>query len=382
MAWIKQRNKTWYAIWNQDGKRIVKSTGISGDSARNKRMAQSVADAMEVSAKGELSLNKALDSVRQAAEIHGFASTMPTIQEYFSNFKPTGKANHISNRKRALKIFCDYLGAAALRRLDSLTVSQCRDFVTEQLKRVSLGTAKHYKGSVLNVLNRAVEDGLIQNNPMAIVKMSQIQGAATERATKRLPFTVDELQTIFTKFASPWRELALTSFLTGGQRLGDIALLKWSSVDLDKKYIDFRTLKTGKKIMAPIVPELMEILLEQKKNNNTEWVFPYIAQRYNRSKGCISVEFTAQLRAHGIKTTSDEAVKTGDRRAVAVKSFHSLRHSVVSFMRTDNRFTADLVRDIVGHDSEDVERGYYTADLESRKMGLSFLASIAKNNIG
>lgn len=382
MAWLKKRGDMWYAIWNHNGKRAMKSTGISGDSAKSKRMAQTVADNMEASVKGTVSLNSALDAVRQAAEIHGFATTMPTIQEYCSNFKPNGKPTHISNMNRALKVFCDYLGAAALRRLDSLTVSQCRDFVAHQLQRVSFGTAKHYKGSIFNALNRAVEDGLLQSNPMAPVKMSQLHGTATERATKRLPFTVQELQIIFTKFASPWRELALTSFLTGGQRLGDIALLKWESIDLEKKYIDFRTLKTGKKIMAPIVPELMEILLEQKKENNTEWVFPYIAHRYNHSKGCISVEFTAQLRAHGIETTAEKVDKSGDRRAVAVKSFHSIRHSVVSFMRTDNRFTADLVRDIVGHDSEAVERNYYTADLESRKMGLSFLASIATKNIG
>lgn len=336
-------------------------------------MAQTVADSMEKAAKGAASLHKALDAVRAAAEVHGMATKMPSIRGYFEAYKPTGSSNHIANCKRALRLFCNYLGAAAAHRLDSLTTGQCRNFIQYQQERVTYGTVKHYKGCISAALNMAVEDELLLRNPMSVIRLTDKGNGA--RATKRLPFTAQELRVIFLSFPSPLRELALTSFLTGGQRLGDVALLKWKSIDDLRDTIHFRTMKTGKQIIAPIVPELREILENQRIGNKSEYVFPYAASRYIRSKGSLSTEFTAKLRAFGILEETNTPQK-GDRRTVAVKSFHSIRHSVVSLMRTDNRFSPDLVRDIVGHDSEAVERGYYTADIQKKAEAIEYISRL------
>ena len=76
--------------------------------------------------------------------------------------------------------------------------------------------------------------------------------------------------------------------------------------------------------------------------------------------------FTALLRAHGIIPAVQDEPKEGRRHRVSQKSFHSIRHTVVSCLRADATFTADMVRDAVGHDSEKVERGYFTATMEQR----------------
>ena len=55
------------------------------------------------------------------------------------------------------------------------------------------------------------------------------------------------------------------------------------------------------------------------------------------------------------------------------KSFHSIRHTVVTMMRSSNMFTADLTRELVGHDSEEIERQYFTATLEAKGLGLAYL---------
>ena len=65
---------------------------------------------------------------------------------------------------------------------------------------------------------------------------------------------------------------------------------------------------------------------------------------------------------------------TGRRKRVSPKSFHSIRHAVVSLARVNTDFTPDMVRDTVGHDSEKVEQGYFHTEMRQRE---SVLAGIA-----
>lgn len=373
MASIKKRSKTWYAVWYQDGKTLCKTTGIRVKDTTSRKLAQCTADAMEAAAKGGAALSRALDSVRSAAAISGMVKLMPSIREYLLGYKPSGGCSHISNVKRAIRTFLDFLGAASARRLDTLTSTQCRDFLNAQMKRISYGTVKNYKGYITCVLNRALEDDLIPRNPMGTIRLSAQDSKL--HSVKRMPFTRDELKIIFTEFPSPWRELALTSFLTGGQRLGDVALLKWEQIDLEKNLIHFRTMKTGKEITHPIIPELRAIFDScRAENPSADYVFPLAAKRYIRSQGGCSTLFTTMLKVHGIIDSAPPPTQ-GKSHHISPKSFHSLRHSAVSILRTNSAFTADLVRDVVGHDSEAIERGYYTADAESKHRAMSYLAS-------
>ena len=313
MASLKLRKYTWYAVWTQNGKQVVRTTNIKAKGAKEKKLAQNTADAMEATAKGNMAVSSAVDSIRKAAETLGMASTMPTVKEYLLNYEPSGREHNKRNCKRAISIFLDVIGVDAFKLIP--------------------------------------------------------EGA--QRATERVPFTMDEMRTIVNKFPYPWSQLALTSYLTGGQRLGDIATLKWSSVDFEKKVIQIRTSKTGKHITSPLVP-MLEIVLKSLYKEGEEYVFPGVAQLHTRSRGKLSVEFTGLLKAHGILEVS-AAATTGDRRPVSPKSFHSIRHTVVSQMRCNPAITSDLSREIVGHDSEAVERGYFTAPSQAKLDAFDFL---------
>ena len=371
MASLKLRKYTWYAVWTQNGKQVVRTTNIKAKGAKEKKLAQTTADAMEATAKGNMAVSSAVDSIRKAAETLGMASTMPTVKEYLLNYEPSGREHNKRNCKRAISIFLDVIGVDAFKRLDLLSVQVCRNFLTTQLKRVAYGTVKQYKSHIDAALNVAVREGVINRNPMNLVSLHKLIPEGAQRATERVPFTMDEMRTIVNKFPYPWSQLALTSYLTGGQRLGDIATLKWSSVDFEKKVIQIRTSKTGKHITSPLVP-MLEIVLKSLYKEGEEYVFPGVAQLHTRSRGKLSVEFTGLLKAHGILEVS-AAATTGDRRPVSPKSFHSIRHTVVSQMRCNPAITSDLSREIVGHDSEAVERGYFTAPSQAKLDAFDFL---------
>lgn len=126
------------------------------------------------------------------------------------------------------------------------------------------------------------------------------------------------------------------------------------------------------------VREFREILQARKaqQQGNEVYVFPDMACQYKRAGGLVSMAFLAELRALGIKTHAELTTPLqGRRRRVAIKCFHSIRHTVVSFARSCKEFTADMVRDTVGHDSEEIEREYFSAEEESKRAVLEAVAA-------
>lgn len=372
MAWLKRRGGTWYAVWQEKGARKVRTTKIQAGGGLEQEMAQAAADAMEAAAKGRMLLAQALDAVRRAAAEAGMWHPVPTVEEYFSQFEPAGQALYRSNVKRSVSLFLDSIGDERFNRLDALRPEICRMFLERQLKRVSYASVKVYCAHIKAVFNAAVRNGVIAKSPFASIQLAKLVPPAFPRSAKRKPFTPKELHRLVTELPSPWKEMVLTSFLTGGQRLGDIACLKWSSVDFDNNCITFPTMKTGKVIEAPLLPELKAVL-QSRFLPGEEYVYPVMAQRYRRSRGILSKEFMLLLKALGIANEKPAAIE-GDRHRMAEKSFHSIRHSVVSMLRSSHFVSADLAREIVGHDSEAVERAYFSPSIEAKRAGLAYLS--------
>ncbi len=181
---------------------------------------------------------------------------------------------------------------------------------------------------------------------------------ATQDKTDREPFTAEELRLLCTAIAQPWRDMILISFLTGGQHIGDIACLKWESVNREAKTITFITGKTRKLISHPMIKPLRDCLsrLWQKRLDEV-YVFPDMARRSKLSRSGISVEFTSILKALGIATPHNQGL-SGDRRNVSKKRFHSIRHTVVSLLHSGNKTTQDVARAIMRHDLIEIERAY------------------------
>lgn len=372
MASLRKRNNTWYAVWWQDGKQIVRTTNVQVKGAKEKKLAQSTADTMEQTAVGNISMAAAMDALRKVSTSLGMKSSIPTIVDYLEKYKPQGSESHCNNVKRAIRLFLDYIGAAMYQPLDQLSTATCRGFIEAQLKRVSVGTATNYKGYLHNAIQLAVEDEIIPRNPFSLVTMKRVKNKHTVPSVKRLPFSLEEIQRIIQLTEYPWKQIVQLCILTGGQRLGDIVTMKWSQVDWKRNIITLRTMKTGKVIATPITKPL-ESLLKSLYDKYEEYIFPVMAERYRHSQGYPSNEFTALLKAIGIIKPENIHRGAGNRQ-ISDKTFHSLRHSVVSLLRVNASFSTDLIRETVGHDSEDVERGYFTPTIDAKRSVIDYLA--------
>ena len=342
---------------------------------------------MEAAASGETPAHKACEAVRKVAELHGCAGKIPTVREYFADFPRTARESTEKNRSRSFNVFLAYLGTDADRRIDTITPAICRGFVRQMLKKVSRNTVRQFRTYVAAVFKRAVEvDDYLNKNPFAGVDMAaEARTVIPERGAdkqKRLPFTLEEVRFMIQCFPAPWCDMVAVSFYLGGLRLSDVCTLRWDAVNWRENYVRLVEVKTRKERYLPILPQLRELLMRRhtQSTGGEEYVFPDMAHFYRgSSKTSISTQFTALLRAHGMIGGIVNAGRAkGDRHAVSAKSFHSIRHTVATYLRGGMTGTAlfspDAIRDTIGHDSEEVERGYFTGTLTMRKNVLSALA--------
>ena len=382
MAHLKQRKKCWYAVWQENGRRVVKSTKVAVGTDNDKKLAQTVADAMQQASIGEVGIDAALDAVRNAAALAGHAKRLPSVREYMTTYRPYATDRHISGHMRAVNVFLKYIGSAGAYPLDRLPSELCRKFVEAQTRRVSYGTVDKYLACIKSVFNNAVRDGIIQRSPFSNVCLSKIWRAVARhqpRKQKREPFTAHEMSRLLTELPSPWNEMVAVSFLTGGQRLGDVCCLRWEHINFESGLICFNSQKTSREMSIPIVPHLYDILqnIRLRTGDNEPFVFPEAAEMYFRSAGAPSTAFVNMLVCMGIVERKKRDV-SGDRRTMSPKSFHSIRHTVVSMLRSSNQFSADVTREIVGHDSEAIERGYFKASNDVKLLALQHLLQETK----
>lgn len=375
MAGIVQRDGMWHATWKVGSKTVRKSTGVQvkpqGMSAKKaEALARQQAERMEQAAKGSAPMDKLMDSVRSAAELAGIGGAMPTVREYLEAFPRTASEGSEVNRRRAFAVFVEFMGAKADRRLDLVTVADCEGFCKWALARWSRGTVERHKNALGHAFRRAVEvEDLMRKNPMRAVNLPAVAAAVCpERGAdkqKRLPFTLAEIRQLMQELPAPWCDMVAVSWYTGGLRLSDVCLLRWDSVKWDDGYIGLVEKKTRKERCIPLCDALRNVLKgRQAKTGHEEYVFPTMAHFYlGGAAGYVSTQFTALLRSMGMIEQKEEQTE-GRRHALASKSFHSIRHAFVTWGRSCGLFTADVIRDAVGHDSEEVERGYFTCAME------------------
>ena len=369
----------YYAVFRVNGKQKELTTGIpvkqqGRKSSQLKAEAEQRAELMERTAKGDISFTAAVDALRSLQQINGAGEKMPSVREYLTSYKGQATPSAEINRKRAVSMFLEFLDKSADMRLDSLKREQMIDFLRWALKRVSRGTVGLYRAMLNATFNKAIDDGLISRSPLPrkvnLAKMAmEVNPELGADETKRLPFTPEELHKIITSFPAPWNDLALVSFSLAGLRLGDTCTLKWNSLDLKKGIATITAGKTGateeKPILAHVCSRLNDI--RESQSAGELYVFPDMARRYMRGDTSLSTEFTSLLKAFGITRKSNTAgALKGNRKRVSPLSFHSIRHSFVTFGRCNVGVAPDIMRALVGHKGEAIEQGYATASFHQK----------------
>ena len=202
-------------------------------------------------------------------------------------------------------------------------------------------------------------------------------------------------------YTSEWYKLILIGIYTG-LRLGDCCRLDWSSINVAQGVIQVVPQKTKRHhqrmVTIPVHPALGQALLageelrvksEESKEDGSSFsapstkhqalsttltgpVLPTIAEMYGRARWQVSHELSSIFKQANIQTS---VRLEGRRRRTPEATFHSLRHTFVSFAANAG-VPLHIVQSIVGHESTAMTRHYYHENLAALKSAVAAIPTL------
>jgi integrase len=339
---------------------------------------------LRVRERGEKILAKVLHAGLGISTVSG--SVEDTINKWVARQSRVIRKSSAQSYENTVKRFLSFLGEHAKLPLHRITREDMEGFQETEIKLTSASTA-FLKIKILRIFFKdAIIRGFLTANPTLGVKKTTED---SKRAGRR-PFNVEQLKAIEKqcKDAGEWRGIFLFGLYTG-QRLADIANLRWHNLNMEgaeaKWTVCFTTRKTDRQMDIPIASPLRDYILEELDSSDDEdaFVFPKSALKTAKGRsGTLSNEFRKILKSAGIvKTLADKNPKNPKGRAAkreeSVYSFHSLRHSAVSLMKNAG-ISPEIVRDIIGHDSPAVSSIYTHISHEAKSTALSSMPALGE----
>jgi integrase len=316
-------------------------------------------------------LRKYFSSMMQV--ITGEEMNIPTIKSWCNEWLDRKTAAGSSKATMARykghsKAFLDWLGVDRSQKpLESVSTSDMERFKQALQARGIVGkTVLSYTKDIGAIYSGAVREGIISFNPMKAVA-----APSTDDSHDRKPFTESEVQAMIDSAPNEeWRGMILAAAFTG-LRLGDVARLQWSSIDLEKKMITLMPAKTKRKkreVMIPIQPDLLAYL-EQVTITDDEpcaFVFPELAKLGIGTREGLSQNFVKIMVAAGVSRGKPSKEKAeGAGRITFERGFHSLRHTFTTWLRSAGVSEEDRMA-LTGHSTRDSHAKYSHANEDNQ----------------
>ena len=254
---------------------------------------------------------------------------VPTLAEYCVQFledAKSGRENTYLGKKRVVKTLTKYLGSYKLDRITSFIIEKFRNDRTkiDSVKNITINTDIDILRSILN---RSVDEGVLEINPCGKVKKLRV---SQER--DRI-LTGEEIGHIQDRTKGTNEGLMILVALFGGLRLGEVLSLKWSDVNFDREELTFVQSKTGKRLTNPIGGYLLRELEEYKEKSKNERLFDN-GEVNQKLVIKYSSRFSRLFKTLGIERFT----------------FHNLRHCFASFL-SDFGADAFTTQSFLGHAS-------------------------------
>lgn len=246
MAGLIKRKNSWVALFNVAGKQIRKTTKIRvvpsvippGKSKmavmrENEAKARLIAEELEKAANGErvdAEKVKAIIGEREGKKLLRGNQYMQGVKEYLEEWVKIRQKGTIKNDRVAVRQFLAFLGDSQNMPLDMVTPGHARRFMEKELERVSSGTVKNLTNCLRAAFNRAIDGKLIVSNPFHRITPGKLD--QTDKHERRA-FTMEEAKRLTEVLPGEWPDMVRVCLYTGGQRIGDIARLKWEQINLE-----------------------------------------------------------------------------------------------------------------------------------------------------
>ncbi|MFN0129128.1 MAG: tyrosine-type recombinase/integrase [Verrucomicrobiales bacterium] len=377
--WKHPKSKFWTACWNdQSGRRFKRTTKTT-----EKRLALRIAQEFEeVSAKARTSaqVRKVVEDMhkRITGEELPTISLRGFVELWLTGKKHCTKPSTVAFYKTATGKFLAYMKEAAEANIVGVTKQHLDRFRSHEAGELKLApkTVNHDLKCLKMLFKAAKWDGYVSEDVSEFVEtVRETQGKI------RSTFTLKEIRQLI-EVASPEWKCMITVGLYTGQRLGDVARLRWGQVDLIKEEIRLVTAKTNKPLVIPLALPLRERLMALPSVDDPDaYVHPQAAATILRTgrTGGISNQFANILAAAGLRERQPHRKTHGKGRAQTRSakglSFHSLRHTANTLLKEAGIPDA-VVQALIGHDDRSMSDHYTHIGRDALRKAASAFPSL------
>ena len=324
-------------------------------------------------------VEKVLDRLHE--EVSGQRVVRTTFRKYLGDWLTTKKAEIAASTmdfyQGSLGKFLQFLGQRADEPMGEITKQDVVAFRHSLVGQVSAKTANHDLKAVKMLFKSARRDSAIAEDPTEFVETVR-----RERGIKiKRPFTLPELRRVLDLASDEWRSMILFGLYTG-QRLGDIATLRWNNLDLVRGELRLSTRKTDKTLVLPLAVPLRKHLefLSLSSNEPSAPIHPKAFDLVERQRktGTLSNQFADLLAAAGLRQNRNHKSTgkgRGTRRNVEPLSFHSLRRTATTLLH-EAGVPAAVAQALIGHDSEAMHELYVSVGREALEKAAAALPEI------
>jgi integrase len=373
-----------YSTWDaeqQRWRRHFKSTGTA-----EKKEAAQVCRAWEKAArvgrKGALTPDRAREIIATGvADVFSAATreNMPSrsVRDWCTAWIETKRIEAapttVDRYEGIIERFNRHLGKKADRDIASLTAADIGGFRDALAKELSRNSANLAVKTLRVCLRSAHKQGLVTSNAAGMVDKLKQRGE-----TRRRPFTLAEIRRVLTAAGdSEWYGMTLAGLYCGA-RLADLARLTWRAVDLPNERLAFVAKKTGQRLSVPLAKPLADYLAELPASDSPDaQVFPKLS---TKSASKLSEGFRSVLADAGLAEPPNKRSTGKGRHAareVSELSFHSLRHSFVSILKSTGANEA-VAMALAGHETKAISQQYTSLDESTLRAAVSKLPDVTK----
>jgi len=378
-------------------RRRFRSTGTT-----NHRIASTIASTIERAAslvrQEKLANEKAMRLVRHAAdtiaETHGKVAAdaaervlRPIIEEFVQ--MAGGELTNYSTRvwleswlaakteasistrleyRRATDLLIEFLGSRADRPISALQPLHIEQFKARLARRIAASTVNKTLKILKTAFASAVAKRQLEFNPAEHVELMEV------KVSQRRAFNLEEIRQLLTVADNEWRTMILLGIYTG-QRLQDCASLTWREVDLLQKVITLRTQKTDRAQVIPIAEPLAKHLEALAGDDPDAPLCPVLR---GKPSSRLSAQFHRIMVKAGLAAPRPHVSKGAGRdaqRETSTVSFHSLRHSATSLLKSAG-VSDSVAMDIIGHDTAAVSRTYTHIADDAKRAAVNKLPDV------
>lgn len=283
---------------------------------------------------------------------------IPLLGEYAEQYmclSAGNMENTVANKKAILGILVKRFGNCPLDKVTSFKIQRFQ-VEREKIDGVKNSTI-NANVEVLNcLLNQAVRDGLITENPC-----SQVGKLRVSQTRKRV-LNAEEISLLLNLSGGRDR-LAVLFGLLYGLRLNEVLKLRWVDFDFAKGLLTFTPSKTGKLLSLPLSDFMVKALADFKSTCATDYLFIETATR-SKILGYSKYfsEMFTRLGLHGV-------------------TFHILRHTFCSLLQADLGIGAVVTQHLLGHADLSVTSRYSHAGLDNKRQAIELLSRHVENMV-